>query len=176
MRTGRGKIIWGYLVEVLLAGLVCLGGWLFVDVDIMADFVHKTANCWMTLVGAMLALNGTLFVLFVQSLTTDFGGWLRWRGGDGAYKTAYVWVLLIDLIAFVSLIFVGYRNDGVVSVLTIGWLVYVAINEVTFLRNVMAVVGLNQEFQRAYKQANVVEGATLADAANSTEGKPLTKP
>jgi hypothetical protein len=172
MRAGRAKIIWGYLVEVLLAGLICLGGWLFVDVDALVNFVHKTANCWMTLVGAMLALNGTLFVLFIQSLTTDFGGWLKWRGGDGAYKAAYIWVLLIDLVAFVGLIVVGYRKDGILCALTIGWLVYAAINEVTFLKNVMAVVGLNQEFQQACKQAAMVEDAIPAGAAHVDEGKP----
>ena len=33
----------------------------------------------MMVVGAMFAFNGAIFVLFVRWLTTDFGGWLRWR-------------------------------------------------------------------------------------------------
>src|SRR3990172_10789541 len=137
MRTGRGKVVWGYLVEVLLTALICLLGWRAADVGDLVTFFHNTANSWMVLIGAMFTFNAALFVVFVQSLTTDFGGWLKWRGGDRVYKTACIWVLIIDLIAFMALIVMGYHANGIIGVVTIAWLVYTIVNEVTFVRNVM---------------------------------------
>ena len=41
MSAGRGVIIWGYLVETLLAGLVCLLGWLVAGVGGVTEFLTR---------------------------------------------------------------------------------------------------------------------------------------
>jgi len=52
----------------------------------------------------------------------------------------------------------GYHANGIIGVVTIAWLVYTIVNEVTFVRNVMEVVGLNQEFRLARSHSSTIMG------------------
>jgi hypothetical protein len=148
MTAHRFDVMWGYFVELALTALSYYLIGLYYGIDAAVRLVNSTAFSWLVLVGIFWALSGQLFVIFIKSLTTEFGKWLSWRGAEGVFKTAFVFSMVVYSSAVVTLIIAGGTRGQRVGRVALALLILSTLNMWTLGKNVMELVRLRREFDR----------------------------
>ena len=145
------EAIWEYVVEIILStaildllnqlkGTEVLRGWL----------VHKRTDLINLLVVAAAATAVT-FGAFFAVLTTEFGLRLRQFGEAKAYSTALGYPLLLFVVTL-ALLTLGPAGEGTkYDDFLIFLLIYSAVNLFTMIKNVIGLVSLWQDVDRARK-------------------------
>lgn len=81
-------------------------------------------------------------------LATEFGRWLRQKGEALPYTTALAAPIFVSSFAFMMVMLAGCSDSRYVLYLDTFALVYVLINLVTMVRNVIGLVGLWQLWEQ----------------------------
>ena len=157
MRHRIPRIVWGYLSEAILTSLTYVLLIVSAGEAKLVRFVSSTAGSWSTLVGILIGLSVALFVLFVHSLSTDFGDWLITRHADGVFKTAFMYTLCVNVLAFSALVVAGYSKRPLPSYVALGLLIYALTNFVSTIKNVSDLLKLQRTFRLGRGRANSID-------------------
>lgn len=150
-------IAWGYMKEVVLTSLIYVLLVLLVGEAGLVRFVSSTASSWSTLVGILVGLSVTFFVLFEHSLSTDFGDWLITRHADGVYKTAFLYAPCVDVFALLALVIAGYSKRPLFSCIALGLLIYALTNFASTIKNESDLLKLQRTFRLIRGRANLID-------------------
>ncbi len=152
-----GKIFWGYFIEVLL--LLCIFTLLNILItnQVLCDFVINTSGLFTTLIGAILLFSASFLLIFIRWMTTDFGDYLNWRKADRVYRTSLGYSLFIDMLAFLSLIVLGYAKSAILANVAIILIIYTLINIKTMITNILDLVKLKNYFRREVESRNTCD-------------------
>lgn len=157
MKMYTGKIFWGYFIEVLL--LLCIFTLLNILItnQVLCDFVINTSGLFTTLIGAILLFSASFLLIFIRWMTTDFGDYLNWRKADRVYRTSLGYSLFIDMLAFLSLIVLGYAKSAILANVAIILIIYTLINIKTMITNILDLVKLKNYFRREVESRNTCD-------------------
>jgi hypothetical protein len=148
VKIGWFVISWSYAIEVILAALVYIVLAYLCGVGMLSEFVKETGSAWANMTGVLFAASLTIWVAFINITTTDFGGYLRFKGVYGLYSTAFVFAMFtfflvtgLLITATASWMHIAVRNA------TLGILIFSAINVVTLVRNATGLVRAHAVFR-----------------------------
>lgn len=143
-------IIWGYLAEILLASLVLALLLFFYDAHQIADFLKPLASDIATYFSSVMFAAAVAFLwTFYSKSDTPFSKWLYEKGAFKIYLSAYIVAVSIYALLFLLLLITSKMNNDFLSVLTFWVLLLGIINVYTFIKNVIGLLLLNMEFNRA---------------------------
>ena len=111
MRNVKNKailVVYGYAIEVFLAGLVFALlsqlGWLAA----VSKFIDDSATSWATFFGVMLTGAMAARLVFFSLNSGDFSAWLEWKKLGGVISGAFLFNLLLFLVATVTSVVLIY--------------------------------------------------------------------
>jgi hypothetical protein len=146
-------IIWAYLVEVILTGLVYALIFLIWDYDRIAGFFIKTADSWVTkFTTIMLAGSIAFFWTFYSHSNTDFAKWLYYKKAFNTYLRAFLTAIAIFMVTTIGLIITQTTQNKSTAVVCGGLLILSAINVVSFFKNIVGIIKLNIVFNTKVDQ------------------------
>ena len=142
-----GMLLWGYVVEILLAAF--LHGLLLLIVG-LSPLATVVGNYWMALsaMAAMLFAAGIAALIYVaQSFNSDFGKYMRYRKADRHYLRAFEFQTLVFLLAGILPVGTLFTsNRGFIHLVSLSFL-YALVNGISLVHNMVGLVSLNQKFQ-----------------------------
>jgi len=98
--------------------------------------------------GVLLGITAAVWAVLLGMLATEFGRWLRQKGEALPYTTALAAPIFVSSFAFMMVMLAGCSDSRYVLYLDTFALVYVLINLVTMVRNVIGLVGLWQLWEQ----------------------------
>lgn len=150
-RHKRFLICWAYAGELLLSLLLLVALNLVIGSENVRNWIVKQSAPLGNLLLVGTAATGLTFGGFVAVLTTDFGKELRRAGRATIYVVALAWPLLLFVLTM-ALLTLATPASGLASIYTYlvpFLLIYSALNFVTMVKNVVGLVGLWQDVDRA---------------------------
>ena len=152
-KTMKALVLYGYGIEFLLAGLVFVlvwqGGWL----DSVYKFADNSAGSWATFFGVMLAGAFAARLVFFGLNTGDFSSWLEWKKLGGVYAGAFLFNVLLFLVATSINVVLVYVKGTWFTVIGVFVSVLALINSVTFPLLVYRLTRLQAVFNFEFKRA-----------------------
>lgn len=139
-------LAWGYLVEVILAGILYFVlSWKGFDLK-LSKVLHEHWPMLSTIAGVLFAAGLAALIFFAQALDSPFGKYLGWLRADGHYLRVFKFQCLVFLIAAILPGFTELWQDPVIA--HASWLlfIYACINGLTLVTNVVDIVRLRQKF------------------------------
>jgi hypothetical protein len=149
--TGWRRSAWEYLVEVILASLLCWLLFRFVGQETLRIRLCALRSDLLLIFGVALAAAIAVWAIFVDILRGEFGAWLRKKGEARAYSTGLTAPVFVYLAGLLVLLFEECPKTLSALILTVFVLLYGLINFVTMIRNVNGLVGLWQTWQEHEK-------------------------
>jgi hypothetical protein len=145
----RTCAVWEYAGEILASALIYLALVLSLGANKVSGWVFAKHGELSVAVGIAVAIGIAIFAAFIAVLCTDFGKQLRLKGEAQPYIVGFGTPILIFLLTLLSLIFITQQTDGwcvrIVSML----LIYSCLNCYTAITNMIGLVSLWQEVDRA---------------------------
>jgi hypothetical protein len=149
MSSTRLAAIWEYAVEVIASALVFVLILVIFGFDAPAHWVYAHRSDLSIAMSVVAGIGGAILAAFVGILGTDFGAKLRISGEAKAYTAAFGFPILGFLIALVSLLFISQDQDGWALRIASLLLIYSLINCYTMIKNILGLVGVWQQIDRA---------------------------
>jgi hypothetical protein len=144
---------WGYLIELVLAGLFYVMIWWLWGFAAIQTFLDKTATEWATLTGALFTASLAIWLTFVNIRATDFGDYLDSKRAVAVYSAAFITAMVVYLAGTICLIAVKGSSNIAVGRIGLGLMLYGGINLVTLVRNATGLVRLYGIFRRELRKA-----------------------
>lgn len=167
MKSGISSIVWGYLVELMLSGLLYAGAWWLWGFSAIHAFIEKTASEWAALTGTLFAASLAIWLTFVNIRATSFGDYLDRQRAVGVYSAAFVTAMVVHLAATICLITAKGSQEMVVAQVALALMLYGGINLITLIRNASGLVTLYSTFRRKLRE---IQAKARDDECGSTEG------
>lgn len=146
-------IIWGYLSEALLAGLILSLLLQFYDSQQIADFIKPIAADIATYFSSIMFAASVAFLwTFYSKSDTAFSKWLYEKGAFNVYLSAYIVAVTVYALLFLLLLVTSKIDSDILSVFTFWMLLFGVINVYTFMKNVIGQLLLNMEFNRRHEK------------------------
>lgn len=153
MKQHRKIVIWGYIVEFVLAGLVQIAAILIWDADKVTNFVSETAGAWAAFAGVLLAAALAIWIVLFQVATTPFGEWLMWRKAMHVYSRAFAYDVIIYATGTVLLIIcMSIKSSQMLAHAALFVLLLGTVNLVTMVKTTKELLDLQAEFRRQQKE------------------------
>jgi hypothetical protein len=145
----RLEHVWEYLGEAVASALLLVASNQFVGLQRMTVWLAHQQSSLVNLLIVSAAATGITFGAFIAVLTTEFGLALRRTGEAKGYVTALGFPLLL-FVSTLGVITLGNSELGwLYNQVAIFLLIYSGLNLVTTVRNVIKLVGLWQDVDRA---------------------------
>lgn len=141
-------ICWGYVVELALAAIVYGLLLFFFGAEKVAAFLSNTWGAWSTVCGVVLAVAVSMFVVVLQMLTSDFGGYLVSRSADGPFRKAFGTAVAISFAGTIAFIIAGNIKWAPATHAAGVLLLLVAINLYSMMKNAMNLQRMHALFER----------------------------
>ena len=152
MKQHAKIVAWGYLVEVLLAGLAQTLAILFCGGGKVAAFVVDTAGAWAAFTGVLLAAALAIWIVLFQVATTAFGEWLMWRGAMKVYSRAFAYAAIVYAVGTVLLIIcMSIKSSEILAHLSFFALLLGVVNLMTMVKTTKELLDLQTEYKRQEK-------------------------
>lgn len=148
-------IFWGYIVELILAGAVYILLLWVVGGERLALFLSTTWAAWSALCGTVLAAAVAMFILIVQMLTSEFGGYLVSRSADIQFKQAFGFAIAYSFIGTIAFVFVGNVGWRPTTHIAGVFLLLTTINLYTMVTNTINLHRLYVLFEKENGKENV---------------------
>ena len=145
----RWEKIRPYAVELLAALLLCAILFMCFRTNQVLAWLLRRKSDALVLAGIAAGTSGIIFGAYFNVLSTDFGRRLRLANAAVEYAIAFAVPLVGFFATVVALIVLSERSDGVLVKALIFLLVYSCINCYTMVRNVIDLVGVWQDVEKA---------------------------
>lgn len=150
-------VIYGYAIEVVLAGLVSLVLWQNGSGASAVKFLESCAANWAAIFGVMLAGGMAARLVFFSLNSGDFSAWLEWKKVGGIVAGVFLSNLLTFLVLAVLSVVLIFVKGTWLSYFSIFGFSYGLINSVTFPIFVYRLGRLQAVFNLEYKKAIEIE-------------------
>lgn len=145
----RAKIIWAYLVELVLAGLLVVWACVLYGVSYVGSVVQSFANDVATLYCAVFFAAALAFLwTFYSKVDSKFYVWLDQIGAYSTYINATVYVIAIEGATTLVLTFSKINKDENFSLFAAFLFFLAIINSCTMIANVVGLMKLQTLFHR----------------------------
>lgn len=145
-------ITWGYLSEIILAGVLFVLFVLFFDIHQIAEFIKLISADLATYFSSVMFAASVAFLwVFYSKSDTEFSKWLYEKGAFKVYLFAYIFAVSIYSLLFFLLLINSKIDSFNLSMFTFWVLLIGVINVYTFIRNIIGQLFLNMEFNRRRK-------------------------
>jgi hypothetical protein len=145
-------IVYAYLIEVFLAGLVYLLIWQQEWLSPVTIFLDGSASSWATLSTVLLTSALGARLVFFSLNSGDFAAWLEWKKVGGIYSGAVLYAGLLFLMMTVTMFVLIYVKGTWLT----EWGVFIGIlgliNAITFAFLVHRLTRLQAKFNFEYKK------------------------
>ncbi|MFH1985625.1 MAG: hypothetical protein ABIL58_27640 [Pseudomonadota bacterium] len=147
LAKNRLVILWAYLSEVILAGLLySLSFWLW-DFDQIASFFISTADSWATKFTAiMLAGSIAFFWTFYSRSDSDFAKWLYQKKAFNNYLRAFLTAIAVFLVTTIAFGITQITQSKSAAAISGGLFILSVINVFSFFKNIVDIMRLNIAF------------------------------
>jgi hypothetical protein len=146
-------IIWSYLSEIFLASFALGLLLFFYDAIQIASFLKPIAADIATYFSSVMFAASVAFLwTFYSKSDTPFSKWLYEKGAFKVYLSAYIVAVSIYAVLFLLLLITSKVDNTLLSVFTFWMLLLGMINVYTFIKNVVAQLLLNMEFNRRHEE------------------------
>lgn len=145
----RLELWWAYAGELILSLLLLIALNLLLSLDVMTSWLARSQASLVNLLGVCASATGIAFGAYFALLATDFGLRLR-RAGEARTYTVALGLPLIVFSTTLALVSLGSATWGVLYDETVLFLLlYSSINLITMVKNVVDLVGMWQDADRA---------------------------
>ena len=144
----RRLTYWGYLAELLPACILALALYLICGNEAVVNWLLEWKADLLKGLELAFTLSGVIFGAFIAVLCTDFGKQLRIAGAANDYTLGLAWPILANGTAMFTLMGTTPGKSWV-SKLTLFFLIYAVLNCVNMVRNVVGLVRIWQDVDRA---------------------------
>lgn len=140
-------ILWAYLIEVILAGLIYGFSFLLWDFDQIASFFISTADSWVTKFTAIM-LTGSIafFWTFYSRSDTDFAKWLYQKKAFNTYLRAFLTAIAVFLVTTIAFVITQITQNEIAAVISGGLFILSVVNVYSFFKNIVGIMKLNIVF------------------------------
>lgn len=145
MVKNRFVILWAYLVEVILTGLLYGLSFLLWDFEKIAGFFIKVSGST-NFTAIMLASSIAFFWTFYSHSNTDFAKWLYQKKVFPTYLRAFLSAIAIFLLTTMAFIVTQATQSKVAAVIFGGLFILSMINVFSFFKNIVDIMKLNITF------------------------------
>jgi hypothetical protein len=150
-------LIYGYGVELLIAGLGLIAllsnEWL----GTVAKFIDNSAGSWTMLFGVMLAGAMAARLVFFSLNTGDFSAWLEWKKLGGVVAGVFLYNLLLFLAVTVISVVLIYVKGTWLSYIGVLLIILGLINSITFSVFVFGLSRVQAFFNFEFKKETEAE-------------------
>ena len=150
-------VAYGYGIEFLLAGLVFALLWQCGWLTAVSKFVDDSAGSWATFFGVMLAGAMAARLVFFSLNSGDFSAWLEWKKLGGVISGAFLFNLLLFLVATATSVVLIYVKGTWLTHLGVLIGILGLINSATFPLLVYRLSRLQAVFNFEFKKAMEAE-------------------
>jgi hypothetical protein len=155
MKYPKLKVLWGYLVEPLLSGLIVFLGYEVVGGHAIAEFIGKVAVDLATLYCAVIFAAAFAFLwTFYSKADAGFYVWLDEIGAFNVYTNATIYVVVIEGLAIFSLLITKYYENETFALIALFVFLMAVINSYTMILNVVGLMKLQIQFNRMLHNSN----------------------
>ncbi|MBA3035296.1 MAG: hypothetical protein FP814_02260 [Desulfobacterium sp.] len=140
-------VLWAYLAEVILAGLVYILSFLLWDFDQIASFFIKTSDSLVTKFTAiMLAGSVAFFWAFYSHSNTDFSKWLYQKKVFNTYLWAFLTAIAVFIATTIAFVITQFTQNKIAGIVSGGLFILSVINVFSFFKNIVGIMKLNIVF------------------------------
>ena len=140
---------WAYAGEFIAAALLSMALFLLIGPPVVSGWVFARKQDLMVLTITAAGVSGVIFAAFFAVLSSEFGKKLRLKNVATLYATAFAFPLLVFLGASASMGAVSKGTDTILLKIATFMLVYSLLNCYTMVKNVIGLVKLWQNVDRA---------------------------
>jgi hypothetical protein len=158
MKRDKLRVAWGYLVEIVLASLLVILGYLTIGMNAVSGLVHEFAIDFATLYCAVFfAAALGFFWTFYSKADTDFYTWLDDRGAFQVYLHAMEYTLAIEGGAIFTLLATKVYTSQEIALIAAFVFLMAFINSYTMVKNVIALMKLHTLFNRVSRRSGTAQ-------------------
>jgi len=147
-------IVWAYAIEIILVvALYVLAVALGYENTILL-ILKKTANYWITLSIALLALSGGLFWTYYAQSNSDFARWLEWKKANTVYTKAFIFPVFLYFACVISFIGLSVSSNIWLNRICLCLFLFGIVNFYNMFINVSNLIRLRAKFRIEFDEQN----------------------